>query len=57
MKQITQDEYVEGVESIYVEQPEYKTGGDGDDNECDPFKVPDGFWPVTIAIHLGKRIG
>ena len=30
---------------------------DGDDNECDPFKVPDGFWPVTIAIHLGKRIG
>ena len=30
---------------------------DGEDNECDPFNVPDGFWPVTIAIHLGKRIG
>ncbi len=29
---------------------------DADDNECDPFNVPDGFWPVTIAIHLGKRI-
>ena len=29
---------------------------DYDDNECDPFNVPDGFWPVTIAIHLGKRI-
>ena len=35
MKQITQDEYCDGVESIYVEQPKYKTGGDGDDNECD----------------------
>ena len=30
---------------------------DGEDNECDPFNVPDDFWPVTIAIHLGKRIG
>lgn len=30
---------------------------DGDDNECDPFNVPDDFWPTTIAIHLGKRIG
>lgn len=30
---------------------------DGDDNECDPFNVPEDFWPVTIAIHLGKRIG
>lgn len=29
---------------------------DADDNECDPFNVPDGFWPTTIAIHLGKRI-
>ena len=27
------------------------------DNECDPFNVPDGFCPTTIAIHLGKRIG
>ena len=30
---------------------------DGDDNECDPFNVPDGFWPTTVAIHLGKRVG
>ena len=29
---------------------------DGEDNECDPFNVPEGFWPETIAIHLGKRI-
>ena len=30
---------------------------DGEDNECDPFNVPDGFCPTTIAIHLGKRMG
>ena len=30
---------------------------DADDNECDPFNVPEDFWPATIAIHLGKRIG
>ena len=29
---------------------------DDDDNACDPFNVPDDFWPSTIAIHLGKRI-
>lgn len=29
---------------------------DYDGNECDPFNVPDGFWPTTIALHLGKRI-
>ena len=29
---------------------------DDEDNECDPFNVPEDFWPVTIAIHLGKRI-
>ena len=29
---------------------------DADDNACDPFNVPDGFWPTTIAIHLGNRI-
>ena len=29
---------------------------DADDNECDPFSVPDGFWPFMIAIHLGKRL-
>lgn len=30
---------------------------DSDDNECDPFNVPEDFWPTTIAVHLGKRIG
>ena len=30
---------------------------DGGDLECDPFDVPKGFVPVTIAIHLGKRLG
>ena len=29
---------------------------DDDDNECDPFNVPEDFWPTAIAIHLGKRI-
>ena len=30
---------------------------DSEDNECDPFNVAEDFWPTTIAIHLGKRIG
>ncbi len=30
---------------------------DNEGNECDPFNVPEDFWPTTIAIHLGKRIG
>ena len=30
---------------------------DDNENECNPFNVPDDFWPTTIAIHLGKRIG
>ena len=30
---------------------------DGGDLECDPFDVPKGFVPATIAIHLGKRLG
>ena len=30
---------------------------DDDDNACDPFNVPDDFWPSTIAIHLGTRLG
>ena len=30
---------------------------DGENNECDPFNVPEDFWPTTIAIHLGNRIG
>ncbi len=29
---------------------------DGEDNECDPFNVPEDFWPTTIAIHLGKKL-
>ena len=35
MKQITRDQYVQGVEAIYKEQPKYKTGGDGSNGECD----------------------
>ena len=30
---------------------------DGEENECDPYNVPEDFWPVTIALQLGKRIG
>ena len=30
---------------------------DGDGGECDPMRVPDGFWPTSIAIHLGRRLG
>ena len=30
---------------------------DDDENECDPYNVPEDFWPVTIALKLGKRIG
>ncbi|MBQ7187815.1 MAG: hypothetical protein IJR99_00205 [Kiritimatiellae bacterium] len=40
--------------------PKYKvesvTFVDYDGNECDPFNVPEDFWPTTITIHLGKRI-
>lgn len=35
MKQITPDEYCDGVESIYVEQPEYDSGDDGSNGKCD----------------------
>ena len=35
MKKITPEEYCEGVESIYAEQPDYREGGDGSDNTCD----------------------
>ena len=35
MKQITPDKYIEGVNSIYVEQPEYELGHDGSDGKCD----------------------
>lgn len=30
---------------------------DDDNHVCDPFNVPEGFSPTTIALHLGQRIG
>ena len=35
MKKISAGKYVEGVMSIYVEQPDYQTGHDGSDGMCD----------------------
>ena len=35
MKKITPEKYVEGINSIYIEQPTYRTGGDGSDGTCD----------------------
>ena len=35
MKQITPKEFVEGINSIYIEQPTYRKGGDGSDGTCD----------------------
>ena len=35
MKTISPEKYIEGVNSIYVEQPTYRTGGDGSDGTCD----------------------
>ena len=35
MKKISINKYLEGVESIYVEKPTYRTGGDGSDGTCD----------------------
>ena len=35
IKQITPEKYVEGVNSIYVEQPAYQLGHDGSDGTCD----------------------
>ena len=35
MKQITAEKYIDGVNSIYEEQPTYRTGGDGSDGTCD----------------------
>ena len=29
---------------------------DDENEECNPMKVPEDFWPTTIAIHLGKRL-
>ena len=35
MKTITPDRFIEGVKSIYVEQPAYQLGHDGSDGTCD----------------------
>ena len=35
MKQITAEKYIDGVNSIYEEQPTYRTGGNGSDGTCD----------------------
>ena len=35
MKKITSAQYVEGVNSIYVEMPDYELGHDGSDGKCD----------------------
>lgn len=35
MQTITADKYCECVESIFVEQPDYREGGDGSDGTCD----------------------
>ena len=35
MKKITPDQYCEGVESSYAEDPDYALGYDGRDHKCD----------------------
>jgi hypothetical protein len=35
MKKISANAYIDGVESIYQEKPEYETGHDGSDGKCD----------------------
>ena len=42
MKKISAEKFVEGVNSIYVEQPAYKLGHDGSDGECDCIGMPRG---------------
>lgn len=42
MTQITPEKYVEGVDSIYVEQPAYQLGHDGSDGTCDCIGMPRG---------------
>lgn len=39
---ISAEKYVEGVNSIYVEQPSYRRGGDGSDGTCDCIGMPRG---------------
>ena len=42
MSKISVDKYIEGVNSIYVEQPSYRLGGDGSDGTCDCIGMPRG---------------
>lgn len=42
MSKITADRFIEGVNSIYVEQPTYRLGGDGSDGTCDCIGMPRG---------------
>ena len=42
MSKISVNKYVEGVNSIYVEQPSYRLGGDGSDGTCDCIGMPRG---------------
>lgn len=42
MKKISATKFVEGVESIYVEQPAYELGHDGSDGKCDCIGMPRG---------------
>ncbi|MBR3237016.1 MAG: hypothetical protein IKF99_01110, partial [Oscillospiraceae bacterium] len=39
---ITVERFIEGIESIYREKPEYKTGHDGSDGFCDCIGMPRG---------------
>ena len=47
--------YVKNAPQMRWEVKKVALMGD-ENNECDPFNVPDDFWPTTIAIHLGKRL-
>lgn len=42
MKTITVDEFLEGIASIYAEQPSYQLGHDGSDGTCDCIGMPRG---------------
>lgn len=42
MSKISVDAFLDGIESIYVEQPKYQTGHDGSDGTCDCIGMPRG---------------
>ncbi len=42
MKKISAEKFVEGVNSIYIEEPAYKLGHDGSDGYCDCIGMPRG---------------